>query len=98
MDIYGTGKTPSSIGSNALTNFRVACFQDVIQYCPRNYARLHHIDVVVTPLTIDVQEVRPNAFEAIAQSNSQSIARNILWSHCNLNAVQLQSSQQVVSN
>ena len=56
MVIYGTAFSPISCGSKGLSGARVALAKDVIDHRTRNRIRHHYVNIVIAPLTIDVQE------------------------------------------
>jgi len=91
MVIYGTAKFPISCGTKGLSRARVALTEDVIDHGARDGVGHHDVDVVVSPMPIDMQEGWANAFKAVAQANCQAVTWNILRPHCDFDPVQLQS-------
>jgi len=87
MDIYGTVSFPISCGTKGLLKYRVALIENVIDYRTRDGVRHHDVDIVIAPLSIDVQVGRTESFEAVAKSNCQAVTWNILRSNCNLDPV-----------
>jgi hypothetical protein len=53
---------------------------------------------VISPLSIDVQEVWAQAFKAVTQANCQAITWNILRPNCDFDPMQLESLEQMVGN
>ena len=91
MVIYGTAKFPISCGTKGLSAARVALAKDVIGHGARDRIGHHDVDVVISPLAIDVQEGRSDTFKAVAQANCQAVTWNILRPHCDFDPVQLES-------
>jgi hypothetical protein len=91
MVIYGTAKFPISCGTKGLSRARVALTEDVIDHGARDGVGHHDVDVVVSPMPIDMQEGWANAFKAVTQANCQAVTWNILRPYGNFDPVQLQS-------
>ena len=89
MVLYGTAKIPISCGTKGLSGSRVALTKDVIDHRSRDRIGHHDVDVVITPVSIDVQEGRADTFKAVAQANCQAVTWNILRPHCDFDPVQL---------
>jgi len=98
MFIYGTAYFPISCGTKGLSGARVALAKDVIDDGARDCVRHHDVDIVISPLSIDVQEVWAQAFKAVTQANCQAITWDILGSNCDFDPMQLQGLEQVVGN
>jgi len=54
MVIYGTAKFPISCGTKGLSGARVALAEDVIDHRTRYCVGHHDVDVVISPVSIDV--------------------------------------------
>jgi hypothetical protein len=98
MDIYGTAYFPISCGTKGLSGTRVALTEDVIDDGARNRVRHHYVDIVIAPLSIDVQKGRTNTFEGISQANCQAVTRNILGPNGDFDPMQLESLKQMVGD
>ena len=77
---------------------RVALTEDVIEHGACDGVRHHHVDIVVTPLSIDVQIRGSNSLEGVAKAHGQAVAWDILRPYRDLDSMQLESLQQVVCN
>jgi hypothetical protein len=87
MSIYGTVFSPISCGTKGLLGARVALTEYVIEHRTRNRIGHHDVDIVISPLSIDVQEGWTNPFKAVAKANCQAVAWNILGPHCDFDSM-----------
>jgi hypothetical protein len=78
MSIYGTAFSPISCGTKGLSGARVALTEDVIDHRAWDRIGHHDVDIVISPLAIDVKEGWANTFKSVAQANCQAVTWNIL--------------------
>jgi len=93
MVIYGTAYSPISCGTKGLSGARVALAKDVIDHRARDRVGHHDVDIVISPLTVDVQEGWADAFKVVPKANCQAITWNILMSYCDFDPMQLEGLQ-----